>query len=287
MSVMRAEESDPQVLAQAHEELGKLAGVLGRFHERARAALDVVEEVPCAGGRLLGDYRGADEGQGVHRASRVAEGVDLLVRRREVPGLDYGETDLLDLARETLLGEVAGEAGDGLQLVYRAAGRAETPSRELGHGRPAGGHYGQRRQAHLVPDAARGVLVHALGERVSLAGFGHRPRQRERLLVVHPLDEDRHEQGGHLVVGNLSRGVALHHGLDQALGEFPAGLLGLYGIEYCVYRVHTVTASLSSRRHSSGCMDLRLPTRRSCLEACLSLHRATPRPMLRGRRSLL
>src|ERR687897_27593 len=95
-----------------------------------------------AGRGLLGDYRGADKWQGVYRARRVAEGIDLFPRGRETPRLDYGEPDLLDLVSELLIREVAREAGDRLQLVDRAAGRAEAAPRELGHGRPAGGHNG-------------------------------------------------------------------------------------------------------------------------------------------------
>src|SRR5215203_6208428 len=160
--------------------------------------------MPRAGGSLLGDDRGADKRQGVYRARRVAEGVDLPVRRREIPRLGYGEPYLLDLVPELLLGEVAREAGDRLQFVYRAARRPEAPPRELGYGCPAGGHYGERSEAHLVPDSACGVLVHALREGVSLAGFGHHPCQRERLPITHSLDEYSHEQRGHLVVGHLS-----------------------------------------------------------------------------------
>src|ERR671913_263631 len=96
--------------------------------------------MPRAGRDLLGDYRGADKRQGVSRPRGVAEGVDLSVRRREVARLDYGEPDLLDLVPELLLGEVAREAGDGLQLVDRAARHAEAPPRELGYGSPAGGN---------------------------------------------------------------------------------------------------------------------------------------------------
>src|SRR5215211_5062117 len=160
--------------------------------------------MPRAGRGLLGDYRGADERQGVYRARRVAEGIDLLIRRREIPRLDYGEPDLLDLVSELLIREVAR--------------RAEAPPRELGYGSPAGGHDRERREAHLVPDAACGVFVYTLGEGVSLAGFGHHPRQRESLPITHFLDEDRHEQRGHLVVGHLSRNVAFHHVPDQPLG---------------------------------------------------------------------
>src|SRR5215212_11624213 len=98
--------------------------------------------MPRAGRSLLRDYGGAEKRQGVYCARRIAESVVLLVRRREVPRLDYGQPHLLDLVPELLLGEVAREAGDRLQLVDRAAGRAEAAPRELGHGRPAGGHNG-------------------------------------------------------------------------------------------------------------------------------------------------
>src|SRR5215217_4515504 len=162
---------DTKVLAQAHEEIGQLASFFRGLHECPRAALHVVEKVTCSCGGLLGDDRGADKRQRVYRAGRIAERVDLLVRRREVPRLDYGEPDLLDLVPELFLGEVAREAGNRLQLVYRTAGRAEAPPRELGYGPPAGGHDREGRQTHLVPDATRGVLVYTLGERVSFAGF--------------------------------------------------------------------------------------------------------------------
>src|SRR5918997_1529651 len=240
---------DAQRLAEADEEAGEVAGLLRRLHERAGAPLDVVEEVVGARGDLFGDDGGAYEGEGVHGARRVAQRVDGLVRGGEVPGLGDGEAHLIDLPAEAILGEVHGEAGGGIGLVYRASGGAEAAARELGDRGAAGGHDGEGGQAHLVPDAAGGVLVYAAGERVGLAALGHAARQGERLRVRHAPDQDSHQERGHLVVGHRARGKAGHHVADDALRELPAPLLGLYGIEH---DAHGGSPLPGPPRHSSA-----------------------------------
>src|SRR5215204_1001371 len=225
---------DAHRFAEAHQQLGQPAGVLRGLHERPRAALHVVEQVPCPSRGLFGDDGGPDERERINGAGRIPQGVDLLVRRGQLARLDDGEPDLLDLALEALPRESDREAGDGLELVYRAAGHAEPPPRELGHRRAAGGSDGQGRKADLVPNTAGRVLVHAPWEGVALARVGHRPRQGERLLVTHPSRKDRHQERGHLVVGHRAASVARDDGADDLLGELAAELLGLYGIEYRV-----------------------------------------------------
>ena len=95
---------------------------------------------------------------------------------------------------------------------------------QLGHGDPAGRHQRRERQRDLVAHPAGRVLV------------GGRPRQRRRspsarrdaiiavgpagdLAAVHPVEQDRHRQRRHLLVGDLAPGVGVDDPVDLAVAR--------------------------------------------------------------------
>ena len=127
-------------------------------------------------------------------------------------------------------GERRAPAGDRLQLVERAAGVPEPAPGQLRHRRAARRDERRERQGDLVADAAGGVLVDQrspdVAEREHLAGVDHRLGPAARLGRVHPVQEDRHGQGGHLLVGDVAAGVRGDHPVDLLVGQPPAVPLG-------------------------------------------------------------
>jgi hypothetical protein len=77
----------------------------------------------------------------------------------------------------------------------------------------------QRRehQGRLVADAPGGMLVdrvREVGEVEPLAAVGHHLGEVGGLTHRHAAPRDRHEPGGHLVVGHLAADVAADEGLQ-------------------------------------------------------------------------
>ena len=58
-----------------------------------------------------------------------------------------------------------------------------------------------------------------IGEVEPLAGIDHRAGEMGRLGRIHAAEEDRHEQGGRLVVGPAPIGDAAHEGIDLDVVE--------------------------------------------------------------------
>src|SRR5581483_5430437 len=88
-----------------------------------------------------------------------------------------------------------------------------------------------KNQAYLVADAAGRVLVDGrpghLAEVETIAGVDHRGGPGAELLLVEPLEEDRHEQRGHLLVGDLVGRVRGEQPADFGVGERAAVALAL------------------------------------------------------------
>ena len=129
-------------------------------HEGARAGLDVHDEALQPGGELLGQDRGGDQRDRFDGGGHVADRIEPLVGGREILGLaDDRAAGLGDRApeqREIGLGDIA---GDGIELVERAAGMAEAAARDHRHKGAAGGEHGGEHQADIVADAAGRMLV--------------------------------------------------------------------------------------------------------------------------------
>ena len=109
--------------------------------------------------------------------------------------------------------ELGAEAGDGLELVERAAGVTQCPPGHHRHGDADRGHQGREQERRLVAHAAGGVLVDPRHREPvpaqPVAGVEHGVGQRRQLGRLEPAEHHRHRQGGHLVVRHLAEGERL------------------------------------------------------------------------------
>ena len=193
-------------LADRDHGTGEGERVVLLFHEGALAELHVEHERVDALGEFLAHDAGADERDALDGAGDIAERVELLVGGHDLRRLaDHGAADLLQDGAELGHAEVDLEARDGLELVERAAGVAETAAAHHRDLEAAG--YGERGEDErdLVADAAGGVLVDLGAGQVAqvndVAGAHHRVGEPRRLLRGHAAPEDGHEQRRRLVVG--------------------------------------------------------------------------------------
>src|SRR5690606_34155500 len=222
---------DAVVGAQTDHGGGQFASVLEGLHEGAAADLDVQDQRAGALGDLLGHDGGGDQRDRLHGAGDVAEGVELLVGGGQAVagGADDG-ADLVEDAQHLLVGEQCAPAGDGLQLVERASGVAEAAAGELGDGGAAGGDQRGEREGDLVTDPSGAVLVGGGpgqgGEVHALAAGDHRGGPAGDLPAVHPVEQDGHGEGRHLLVGHLPAGLRVDDPVDLLVAEFTAVPLG-------------------------------------------------------------
>ena len=169
----------------------------------------------------------------------VAEGVEDAVGGDEARGLaDEGGAALTEDFGEAREGELGVEAGDGFELVERAAGVAEAAAGDhrdadagdsggRGCGEAGGGEDGGDEERGLVADAAGGVLVDGEGVEgggvEDLAGVAHGGGEGGELAGVEAALEDGHEERCYLGVGDeLFFGSAVDDGADEGL-DFGVG----------------------------------------------------------------
>jgi hypothetical protein len=131
-----------------------------RRHEGAVADLDVEHQRLKTGRQLLRQDRGGDQRNGIDRRCDVAHRVKLAVGGRQRCRLaDDGATGLLHhLAEQRGIGGHR-VAGNGFQLVERAAGMAEPAPRDHRHRQPAGRRDRRQHQRDVVADPAGRMLV--------------------------------------------------------------------------------------------------------------------------------
>ena len=210
------------VLAERDAQLGQLARGVEVLHERARAGLDVEQDRVGAAGQLLAHDARGDQRDVVDRRGDVAQRVHRLVGRHEVGRLRaHREADRLDLRDQLVAGELGAHAGDRVELVERAAGVAEPAAGELDHLHAELGRERGDDERGAVADAAGRVLVDGRAgqpREVELVARGdHRGGQRDRLGAREAVEVAGHQEGGHLVVGDVVAGVGEHE-LAQGLG---------------------------------------------------------------------
>ena len=205
--------------ANANHGLRQAAGFHLRLHEGTIANLHVEHEGIYAFRHLLRHDGRSDERYGFHGASDIAERVDAVIGRRHFVVLaNKTEPEFSELSTELLHGQIGSEAGDGLQLVQGAAGVAQATSGNHRHHHASSGRDRSTDQTGFIANPTRGVFIYFhsrdLGQRNHFAGLHHALGQGTYFSVRHTAKIGRHEEGGHLVIRNFTRGVSVHKELD-------------------------------------------------------------------------
>ena len=119
---------------------------------------------------------------------------------------------------ELLQSKICPETGNGFQLVQRPAGMTQAAAgnhrnHDAGRCRNRGAD-----KAGFVAYAAGGMFIHLdAGNLIQVhdfAGPHHAVRQGTEFAVGHATKKRGHQEGGHLIIGNLSGGVTIHQKLD-------------------------------------------------------------------------
>ena len=212
------------LLAEGDHRLGELARPLVAGHERAAADLDVEDERAGSLGDLLGHDRAGDERDGLDRPGDVAQRVEPAVGGGQAGAGRADHAAGAGQHGERLVrGQRGTEPGDRLELVQGAAGVAEAAAGQLRHRGTARRDERREDQADLVAHSPGRVLVHggpADGGQVQPVPRGDHGRgPGPQLGAVKTTEVDRHQQRGHLLVGDLVPGVRLEQPPDVVVGE--------------------------------------------------------------------
>ena len=252
-------------------EAGEKAGLVVGGHEGAGADFDVEDEGVEGLGELLAHDAGGDEEGRLDGAGVVAEGVKDAVGGDDAWGLaDEGGAAFLQGVGQLGEVELGVEAGNGFQLVEGAAGVTERAAADHGDtdagdagrcgvGEAGGGKDGGNEEGGFVADASCGVLVDGEGVEgcgvEGIAGVAHGRGKGSELLRAEAAEEDGHEEGGDLSVGDeLVVGGAVDDGADEGVdfvvGEGEAVTLVDDDVEWVDGRVHDLAHLM--RRKAAG-----------------------------------
>ena len=184
-----------------------------------------------AAGQLLAHHAGRDQGVVVHRGRDVAQGVHRLVGRHKVRGLRaHRQSDPLDLGDQFLAGQLRAHARDRVELVERPAGMTQAVAGQLDHLHPQLGGERRNDERGAVAHAARRMLVHSragqAGQVEPLARVDHRVGERDGLFAREAVQVAGHQEGRHLIVGDLLARVGEHEVAQLLRRQLAAVALG-------------------------------------------------------------
>ncbi|CAB4966772.1 unannotated protein [freshwater metagenome] len=210
---------DPRIEPDLHHRLSEQPRLRRVGHESTRPGLHVEHQSPGAFGDLLAHDARCDERDRLDRAGHIAQRIELLVGGGEARASRAddaaGGTQHFE---HLIVREVRPPAADRLELVERAAGMAQAAAAELRHGSAARRDDRHEREGDLVADPAGRVLVdgRTLKRREvhPLARANHRVGPAHDLCLVHAIEEDRHREGGHLLLGNDASHIGIDHPVD-------------------------------------------------------------------------
>ena len=198
-----------------------------------------------------------DERDRLDRAGDVAQRVELLVGGREpvAGGADDG-ADVLELARASPRWTASARQpgiDSSLSSVPPVWPRPRPDS--CGTATPHAATSGASGRVILSPtppvECLSAVGRDSAGEVHPLAGGDHRGGPAGDLARGHAVEQDRHGERGHLLVGDRAAGVGVDHPVDLLVGELAAVALGaddVDGVEGSVGPSTTRLTALGSRR---------------------------------------
>ena len=264
---------DPRVASEVDHRAGELARGVQVLHEGTRPDFDVQDE----GSRPLGDLL-AHDGAGDQRdrldgRGDVSQGVELLVRgcQSRARRADDRAAAGAQLGHDLVVAQLRAPPGDRLELVKGAARVPQASARQLRDGHAEARDQRSQGQRYLVADAARGVLIGGqladAGEVHPRARADHRVRPVGDLAPVHAAQEDRHRQGGHLLILDDALRVGVDRPVDLVGGQHSPVSLDADDVNG-IKESHHVLLSLPARPGPPG--------RRSTGHG-VQTHRAAPR----------
>ena len=233
------------------------------LHEGAGADLDVEHERAGALGDLLAHDRRRDQRDGLDRARDVAQRVQLLVGRGEaVAGRADDRADVLELrASSRRCDSAARQPGidSSLSSVPPVWPRPRPDS--CGTATPHAATSGASGSVILSPTPPVECLS-AVGrdspeKSIRSPRGDHRGGPAGDLAPVHAVEQDRHRQRRHLLVGDDAARVGVDHPVDLGVGQLAAVALGADDVDGVVRlapvrRGHAVAPPGRSGPNASG-----------------------------------
>ena len=148
------------------------------LHESAGSGLHIEDQSINTLSQLLAHDRGADQCRALYSSGDIAQGIHLLVCRRDTGSLpdEAGATLLQNLAH-LLRGKIYVETWDRFELVESAACVPEAAAADHRYANATGSNDGRDDQRSLIANTARGMLINFFPREVApiqhLAGVQH------------------------------------------------------------------------------------------------------------------
>ena len=216
---------DPRVASEVDHRAGELARGVQVLHEGTRPDLDVQDEGSRALGDLLAHDGAGDQRDRLDGRGNVTQGVELLIGGRQARArrADDRAAAGAQLGHDLVVAQLRAPPGDRLELVEGAARVPQASARQLRDGHAEARDQRGQGQRDLVAHAARGVLVGGrladAGEVHARARADHRVRPAGNLAPVHAAQENRHGQGGHLLILDDALRVGVDRPVDLVGGQ--------------------------------------------------------------------
>ena len=208
------------------EQFREVCGVLGSFHKCAGAGFHIEHESVNSFGKFLAHDRSANQAGAFDRTGHIAQGVHFLIGGRNFRRLaNQGAATGIENAAEPVEREVHVKAGDGFELVERAAAVAQSPAADHGYAQTASRDDGRDHQRRFIANTASGMFVDELaavcaGKIEDTAGVEHRFGERGNFGARQATARDRHQPSRHLVIGNPTARVAVDEPSNFFAGKF-------------------------------------------------------------------
>jgi len=188
---------------------GELFGFFRRLHERAASKLHIKHKPIEIFRELLAHDTRHDQRLGRNRPRHVTQRVKCFVGRANVGGLsDDKNADAFQLGASPAFVDMDIESRNALEFIERSAGNAEPATANHRHPEFVAGQERREHERDLVSNAAGGMLVDpgrgAVGIFQDAATFHHRFREDVGFGGRHPLEENRHGPGAHLIIGDFA-----------------------------------------------------------------------------------
>ena len=244
-------------MSEVDHRAGELARRVQVLHEGTRSDLDVQDEGSRALCDLLAHDGAGDQRNRLHGRGNVSQGVELLVRGRQARSrrADDRTAAGAKLGHDLVVAQLRAPPGDRLEFVEGAARVPQASARQLRDGHAEARDQRGQGQRDLVADAARGVLIGGRladpGEVHARARADHRVRPAGDLAPIHAAQEDRHRQGGHLLVLDDALRVGIDRPVDLVGGQHSPVSLDANNVNG-IKESHRVLLSLPTRPGPPG-----------------------------------
>ena len=207
-----------KLYANVHHGFCQVHGIGQGGHQGTGTYFHIQHDGFGAGSEFFAQNAGGDQGNGIHRAGHIPQGVEPFIGRGQVFALAHHTAAHFphDLHKAVFV-KLHLHAFNAFQLIHRAAGMAKPPAAHLQHFAAAGSNQRSQYQSGGIAHAAGGMLIQRNAVHIRLqhgAAAGHFPGEGSCFFDGHAIEPDGHQKGGQLIIRQAAVCCTLHKKAD-------------------------------------------------------------------------